>query len=149
MHLCGRFSSAGYRCRVTRAWLGDLTNQREGISVAQTYERLNSLFADVPGWWRVSDGQVDRQSGRCDARWVTGEVLAASGGLMTRSLTGEILMPKNSASLLTILFVGSVFVTSAGALAQSDLPQSKACSANDGGWSAPGNVPATGRITMS
>jgi hypothetical protein len=58
-------------------------------------------------------------------------------------------MPKNSASLLTILFVGSVFVTSAGALAQSDLPQSKACSANDGGWSAPGNVPATGRITMS
>jgi hypothetical protein len=36
-----------------------------------------------------------------------------------------------------------------GALAQSNLPKSKVCSADDGGWSVPGGVPATGEITMN
>ncbi len=34
-------------------------------------------------------------------------------------------------------------------LAQSNMPQSKTCSAEDGGWSVPGGTPGTGSITMS
>jgi hypothetical protein len=55
------------------------------------------------------------------------------------------------ASLSTILFGAALFAN--GAWAQSDLalsmPQSKTCSAEDGGWSVPGGTPGIGSITMS
>jgi hypothetical protein len=60
-------------------------------------------------------------------------------------------MSKN-ASLPATLF-GAILFANAGAWAQSDLatsmPQSKTCSAEDGGWSVPGGTPGTGQITMS
>lgn len=59
-------------------------------------------------------------------------------------------MPKNSA-LLPIVSLAASIIIAAGvaALAQSGLPRSKVCIADDGGWSSPGSVPATGQITMS
>jgi hypothetical protein len=57
-----------------------------------------------------------------------------------------------TASLPAILF-GAALFASVGALAQSDLassmPQSKTCSAEDGGWSVPGGTPGIGTIIMS
>jgi hypothetical protein len=59
-------------------------------------------------------------------------------------------MPKRTALLPYLLFASSVFlVGNIGAQAQSELPQSKSCSADAGGWSPPGGVPTTGQITMS
>ena len=57
-----------------------------------------------------------------------------------------------TASLPAILF-GAALFASVGSLAQSDLassmPQSKTCSAEDGGWSVPGGTPGIGTIIMS
>ena len=51
---------------------------------------------------------------------------------------------------LSILPVSaSSILAGIGALAQSELPRSKICSANDGGWSVPGGTPAIGTITVS
>jgi hypothetical protein len=64
---------------------------------------------------------------------------------------GRLTMSK-TASLPAILF-GAALFASVGALAQSDLassmPQSKTCSAEDGGWSVPGGTPGIGTIIMS
>jgi hypothetical protein len=48
-----------------------------------------------------------------------------------------------------MLLGAPAILTCSVALAQSDLPRSKVCSASDGGWSVPGGSPATGQITMS
>ena len=59
-------------------------------------------------------------------------------------------MPESSARLPTILLAASVILgANVGALAQSDLPKSKTCSADAGGWSVAGGVPSTGQIIMS
>jgi hypothetical protein len=59
-------------------------------------------------------------------------------------------MAENRARQLTRFVCASIILSASfGALALSDLPQSKICSADDGGWSSPGGVPATGEITMS
>jgi hypothetical protein len=53
---------------------------------------------------------------------------------------------------LAVLFGAAFFANVAWAqsdLAQSKMPQSKICSAEDGGWSVPGGTPGTGQITMS
>jgi hypothetical protein len=57
---------------------------------------------------------------------------------------------ENATLLPTILLTASVIlVANVGAWAQSDLPKSKACSVDDGGWSVAGGVPSTGKIIMS
>ena len=59
-------------------------------------------------------------------------------------------MPRNSARLSVISSAASIIlVANVVALAQSDLPKSKVCSADDGGWSPAGGAPTTGQITMS
>ena len=59
-------------------------------------------------------------------------------------------MPRNSARLSIISFAAPmILVANVVALAQSDLPKSKVCSAGDGGWSPAGGAPTTGQITMS
>jgi hypothetical protein len=59
-------------------------------------------------------------------------------------------MSENSARLPAISLAASVIlVASVAALAQSNLPRSKVCSAEDGGWSTAGSVPSTGQITMN
>jgi hypothetical protein len=61
-------------------------------------------------------------------------------------------MPKVAACVPAILFGATLFANVAWAqsdLAQSNRPQSKTCSAQDGGWSVPGGTPGTGSITMS
>ena len=59
-------------------------------------------------------------------------------------------MPKNAPRSPIILLAALVIlVSNVAALAQSDMPKSKVCSADDGGWSVAGGVPSTGRIVMS
>ena len=59
-------------------------------------------------------------------------------------------MPRSSVLLPSISSATSIIlVISVAALAQSDLPKSKVCSAYDGGWSPAGGSPQTGQITMS
>jgi hypothetical protein len=66
------------------------------------------------------------------------------------AIWGVIIMPADGARLITISLGASIILmASIGASAQPALRQSKLCSADDGGWSVPGGVPATGQITMS
>src|ERR1700745_4106507 len=58
-------------------------------------------------------------------------------------------MPRNSIRRLILFGAALILMAGFGALAQSNLPKSKVCSADDGGWSVPGGVPATGEITMN
>jgi len=58
-------------------------------------------------------------------------------------------MPRNSARWLILFCASLIVMAQFGALAQSDLPKSKVCSADDGGWSVPGGSPSTGEITMN
>jgi hypothetical protein len=59
-------------------------------------------------------------------------------------------MPEDSERRRAILLGVALTLMAGGeALAQSDLRQSKVCSADDGGWSVPGGVPATGEIIMN
>jgi hypothetical protein len=58
-------------------------------------------------------------------------------------------MRRNSARRLAVLGASLILAASFGAMAQADLPQSKVCSADDGGWSVPGGVPSTGEIIMN
>ena len=59
-------------------------------------------------------------------------------------------MPGNSARLSVISSAASIIlVANVVALAQSDLPKSKVCSADDGGWSPAGGSVKTGEITMN
>jgi hypothetical protein len=63
---------------------------------------------------------------------------------------GEMIMPENAARSPIILLAALVIlVSNVAALAQSDMPKSKVCSADDGGWSVAGGVPSTGRIVMN
>ena len=59
-------------------------------------------------------------------------------------------MPGDYARRLAVSLGMSIILgANFAALAQSDLPRSKVCSADDGGWSVPGGVPSTGEIVMN
>jgi hypothetical protein len=67
-----------------------------------------------------------------------------------RKQSWRMLMPETSTRRRAIILgVALTLMAGSAALAQSDLRQSKVCSADDGGWSVPGGVPARGEIIMN